>query len=369
MSLISRRIVLLAAAGVCTAGAAFGQTASPPGYPADYAQLVAEATKEGKVVVYTSTDLTQIKPLTDAFRARYPKIEVEFNDLGTNGTYNRVISEAAARQVAADLVWTNAMDQQIKLVADGYGQSYTSPEAKNLPDWATYKDTAYGTTIEPLTLGYNTKFLQKGEVPKTRADLVKFLKDRSDLKGKVATFDPEKAGSGFLFHTNDLKNFGPSFWELAEAFGKLDGKLYSSTGQLREKLVSGEHVLVFNIIGSYAMDWAKANPTLGVAFTEDYTQTFSRPMFIAKGAPHPNAAKLLLDFVLSQEGQRALSAGGLPAIRTDLGDGPLDAKSLDKLAGGNLRPIKINDALLEYMDPRKRADFFRQWNQALGRRS
>jgi len=370
MTSLTRRGVILCGASCVLAGAAFAQSPVPAGYPGDYAKIVAGAEKEGKVVIYTSTDLSQVKQLTEAFRMRHPKIEVEFNDLGTNGTYNRVISEAAANQVGADLVWTNAMDAQIKLVTDGYGQPYGSPEAKNLPDWAVYKDMAYGTTIEPLTLGYNTKLLPKELVPKTRADLVKLMKERGDLlKGKVATFDPEKAGSGFLFHTNDLKNHGDKFWELVEAFGKLDGKLYSSTGQLREKLVSGEHVLVFNIIGSYALDWAKENPTLGVAFAEDYTQTFSRPMFVAKGAPHPNAAKLFIDFVLSTDGQKALVAGGLPAIRTDIAEGGLDAKALEKMASGNLKPIRINDALLEYMDQKKRAEFFRKWNQTLGRRS
>ncbi len=65
----------------------------------------------------------------------------------------------------------------------------------------------------------------------------------------------------------------------------------------------------------------------------------------------------------------ALVAGGLPAIRTDIPEGGLDAKALEKMASGNLKPIRINDSLLEYMDQRKRADFFRKWNQTMGRRS
>ena len=365
----NRREFLCGIAGLAmlTSTSAFAQ-AVPEGYPADYAAVIAAANKEGKVVVYTSTDLSQVKQLSAAFKARYPGIELEFNDLGTTGTYNRVISEAAAGQTSADLSWTNAMDQQIKLVSDGLAQAYKSPEAAKLPEWAVYKDTAYGTTIEPLTLGYNTVLLKKEDVPKTRADLTKYINDNADsLKGKVATFDPEKAGSGFLFHTYDLKHLGDSFWDLAKAFGKVEGKLYTSTGQLKEKLVSGEHVLVFNLIGSYALDWVKTSPTLGVAFTEDYTETFSRPLFITKEAPHPNAARVFLDFVLSRDGQRAVAEGGLPAIRDDVGDGVLSIKQLNEMAHGNLRPIHVDETLLEYQQPQKRAEFLRTWNTAIGR--
>lgn len=367
--MITRRKILCGVAGVALlcSGSAFAQSV-PDGYPADYASIIEAANKEGKVVVYTSTDLSQVKQLTEAFKARYPNIELEFNDLGTTGTYNRVISEAAAGQTSADLSWTNAMDQQIKLVSDGLAQSYASPEAKNLPEWAVYKDLAYGTTIEPLTLGYNTALLKKEDVPKTRADLTKYLNDNADqLKGKVGTFDPEKAGSGFLFHTYDLKHLGDSFWDLAKAFGKVEGKIYTSTGQLKEKLVSGEHVLVFNLIGSYALDWAKSSPTLGVQFTEDYTETFSRPLFITKEAPHPNAARVFLDFVLSKDGQRAVAQGGLPAIREDVGDDVLGIKQLNEMANGNLKPIHIDESLLEYQQPEKRAEFLRTWNAAIGR--
>lgn len=368
MTSVTRRAMLgCVATGmlVLVCGTSFAQSV-PEGYPADYAAIIEAANKEGKVVIYTSTDLSQLKQFSAAFKARYPKIELEFNDLGTTGTYNRVISEAAAGQTTADLSWTNAMDQQIQLVSDGLAQGYASPEAKNIPDWAVYKDLAYGTTIEPLTLGYNTQLLPKDKVPKTRAELIKFLNDNAEqLKGKVGTFDPVKAGSGFLFHTYDAKHLGEGFWELAKAFGKTQGKVYSSTGQLREKLVSGEHVLAFNLIGSYAMDWAKASPTLGVQFTSDYTETFSRPLFITKEAPHPNAARVFLDFLLSKEGQTAIAEGGLPSIRTDLGEEVLGYAQLEKMANGNLVPIKIDESLLEYQQPAKRAEFLRQWSAAI----
>jgi len=337
----------------------------PSGYPADYAKLAAAAKSEGKVVVYTSTDSKQAQPLADAFKAAYPGISVEFNDLGTNGSYNRALSEAAAKQVGSDIVWTSAMDLQMVLVQKGLADTYASPEKKHLPSWAVYKDTLYGTTIEPSAILYNKKLFPAEWVPKTRAELIKLLKDhKAELTGKVASFDPEKSGTGFFFATADLRNTR-DFWDLATAFGAVEGKVYGSSGAMREKVVSGEQVVAFNIIGSYAMEWARENPNLGVAFQQDYTSTFSRVANISKGAPHPNAARLFLDFMLSEAGQKALSDKGVPAIRGDVGT--LNATTLSKTVGGGLKPTAVDEHLVEYMEPKKRAEFFQQWKKAMGR--
>jgi iron(III) transport system substrate-binding protein len=336
----------------------------PAGYPADYANLIASAKKEGKVVIYTSTDAKQAQPLVDAFKTAYG-IDVEVNDLGTNGSYNRVLSEAAAKQVGSDIVWTSAMDLQMVLVEKGLAEAYRSPESKNLPNWGYYKDLLYGTSVEPAGLLYNKKLFPADAIPKTRPQLIALLKDkREQLKGKVATFDPEKSGTGFFFSTADLRN-SKDFWDLIAAFGAADGKVYGSSGAMREKVVSGEHVLAFNIIGSYALEWAKENPNLGAAFLTDYTPTFSRVAQISKGAPHPNAARLFLDFMLSEKGQKVLSDKGVPSIRADVQ--PLNITALNQLVGGGLKPTAVDEKLTEYMDPKRRAEFFQQWKKAMAR--
>ena len=354
-----KRRSFLAAIALAFAPAVMAQGV-PAGYPADYAKVIADAKKEGKVVIYTSTDSKQAQALMDGFKAAYPGIAVEVNDHGTNGTYNRVLSEGAAKQVGSDIVWTSAMDLQMVLVEKGLAEAYKSPEAKNLPAWAHYKDTLYGTTIEPSAILYNKKLFPADWVPSSRAGLIKVLKDHKDqLKGKVATFDPEKSGTGFFFSTADLRHT-KDFWDLVSAFGAADGKVYGSSGAMKEKVVSGEHVMAFNVIGSYALEWAKENPNLGVAFQKEYTSAFSRVANISKGAPHPNAARLFLDFMLSDKGQKALSERAVPSIRGDLA-------SINKLVGGGLKPTAVDEQLTYYMDPKRRAEFFQQWKKSLGR--
>lgn len=336
--------------------------AMSPTYAQD-AALIDAAKKEGTVTIYTSTDAEQSQALIDAFTAKYG-IKVAYNDVGTNGAYNQVISEAAASQVTADVVWSSAMDLQMTLVKDGYAEPYKSAEAGSIPSWANYQDTLYATTIEPIGMIYNTGALEEDRIPKTRADLIKFLKDnQAELKGKVATFDPEKSGTGFLHHTNDARQT-TDFWDLAKALGADGVKTYSSSGSMKETVVSGENVLAINIIGSYALDWVKETPNLGVTFGTDYTPAFSRLALISKGAPHPNAAKLFVDFTLSKEGQEALASGGLPSVREDVTSG-LNIKTLNEKVGGGLKPIAVDEGLLEYMDPAKRVQFFNDWKAAI----
>jgi iron(III) transport system substrate-binding protein len=336
--------------------------AAAPLAQAQDAALVAKAKAEGTVTVYTSTDLAEAQAMVDAFQKKYPGVKVNYNDLGTTGVYNKIIAEAAAKQVTADIAWTSAMDLQMKLAAGGYFQAADLPQKKDIPAWASYKDTLYATSLEPVGIIYNKKLVPEKDVPHSRADLIKFLA-LPLAQGKVATFDPEKSGTGFLFSTNDILNHR-DFWTLAKAFGKAHGKTYSSSGAMKETVVSGENVLAFNVIGSYALQWVTESPNLGVAFGTDYTPAFSRLALVANKAPHPNAAKLMLDFMVSKEGQAALTKGGIPSVRSDVTEG-LNPKTLNERVGGNLRPIKLGEGLMEYMNPQKRVQFFRDWKAAL----
>src|ERR1700748_3850053 len=93
---------LAAAVAALACTTAFAQV--PAGYPADYAQLVAAAKKEGKVVIYSALDTKAAQPLIKDFNAVYPDIKVEYNDMNSTEMYNRFIAESAAGQGSADVM-------------------------------------------------------------------------------------------------------------------------------------------------------------------------------------------------------------------------------------------------------------------------
>jgi len=338
---------------------------APAGYPANYADTIAAAKKEGKVVVYSATDTASANPLIKDFQALYPGISVEYNDMNTTEIYNRFISERAAGGGSADVLWSSSMDLQMKLVSEGNALAYESPEVKAMPSWAVYKNEAFGTTYEPIAFVYNKRLVTGDEIPQSHADLPKLFAAKADkFKGKVTTYDIEKSGVGFLLITQDSKQ-NPAFWDFVKALGAVGPRFQSSSGTMMERISSGENVLGINIFASYAVLRAKKDPSIGYVLPKDYTLIMSRVMFISKSAKNPNAAKLWTDYILSKRGQTIIAnQADLGSIRTDV-EGEMTAAGLTKTLGSSLRPIPVSPDILVFLDQTKRLDFIKQWQQAI----
>jgi len=339
----------------------------PAGYPANYQATIDGAKKEGKLIVYSVTDTALVRPLIKDFESMYG-IKVEYNDMNSTELYNRYISEYAAHSTSADVLWSSAMDLQVKLVNDGTMASYESPEAAHIPQWAQYQKQAYGTTYEPLAIVYNKRLLPAGEVPQTRMELIKLLQtNAAKFKGKVTTYDIEKSGVGFNYLTQDARVNPEVTWELVGAMGALNPKLQSSTGAMMERISSGENLIGYNILGSYAFAKAKKDPSIGYVYPRDYTQVVSRLVTISKQSKNPNAAKLWVDYLLSKRGQTLLAnQANLFSIRADV-DGETSMANLTQQLGAALKPIPIGAGLLVYLDQSKRLEFLKRWQQSIKR--
>ncbi|WP_273919867.1 ABC transporter substrate-binding protein [Burkholderia pseudomallei] len=339
----------------------------PAGYPGNYQHVIDAAKQEGKLVVYSTTDTSLVRPLIKDFESLYG-VKVEYNDMNSTELYNRYVSESAAKSASADVLWNSAMDLQVKLVNDGLTAAYDSPETPHMPQWAQYQKRAYGTTYEPLAIVYNKRLIAERDVPKTRADLIRLLQSQPErFKGKVTTYDIEKSGVGFNYLTQDAHVNEKVTWELVRAIGATGPKLQSSTGAMMERISSGENLVGYNIIGSYAYAKAKKDKSIGYVLPKDYTLVVSRLVAISKQAQHPNAAKLWVDYLLSRRGQTLIAnQANLYSIRADV-SGETSMTSLAKELGDSLKPIQIGSGLLVYLDQSKRLAFLKQWQQALKR--
>jgi len=338
---------------------------APAGYPASYPETVAAAKKEGKVVIYSTTDTAAANFLIKDFQALYPGISVEYNDMNSTEVYNRFISEKAANAGSADVLWSSSMDLQIKLASEGGALAYASPEIGNLPTWAVWKNEAFGTTYEPLAIVYNKRLLTGDEIPQSHADLLRVFTTKAEkLKGKVTTYDIEKSGVGFLLITQDSK-YNPQFWEMVKALGAVGPRVQSSAGTMMERISSGENLVGFNIFNSYAALRAKKDPSIGIVLPRDYALVMSRVTFISKTAKNPNAAKLWLDYVLSKRGQTIIAnQSELGSIRADV-EGEMTVAGYTKLLGAIAKPIPVSTDLLAFLDQTKRLEFLKQWQAAM----
>lgn len=326
--------------------------------------VVAAANREGKVVVYAATDADIIAPLLADFSAHHPRIQVEYHDLNTREMNDRYLDEVASKTPVADLLWSPAMDLQMKLANDGFAQVYESPEGARLAPWAVWRNEAFGTTLEPYVFIHDRRRLGESVAPQSHAELARWLEaNRDRLRGRISTYDPERSAIGYLLLTQDSR-IDPAFPETLRAYARAGLALHANTYRMIERVRSGEELLAFNVNGSYALVAAQQDPGLVVVYPRDYVLAASRIALITRAAPHPNAARVFLDYILSHRGQEVMASRcGLFSIRTDV-PGEHTAAELARRLGARLKPIHVGPSLLVFLDGSKRADFIRRWRDA-----
>jgi len=342
--------------------AARGQV--PTGYPPTYAATIRAAEDEGKLVIYATTDTAVARPLIADFKAMYPRINVEYEDLTSTELHYRFVAETQLGGGTADVLWSSAMDLQSNLVSKGYAQTYDSPESGGLPAWAKWKAQAWATTFEPIAIAYNKTLLPASDVPRTHADLARLLNaSAARFKGKVITYDIEKSGLGFFLATQDV-SVAPVFWDIAEGLGKVDTRFASTTDAMLKQVASGEAAIAYNVLGSYAVAQARKDANIGYVFPADYTLVMSRLQLINKNAPDPNAARLWVDYVLSKRGQTVIAnQAGLYSVRVDV-SGDTTAAGLKQTLGPSIRAIGVGPSLIGYLNNQNYRDFIHQWRKA-----
>lgn len=325
---------------------------------------LSSAALSGTVVVYAAADFEVVEPLLVDFEQTHPQIRIEYHDLQSTELYERFLREAGPES-KADVVWSSAMDLQMKLVNDGHARPHRSDETKALPSWARWKDEAFGTTFEPVCFAYNRELLSDASMPQSHAELARSLKESPErFRNRVATYDPHRSGLGYLLHTQDLEANPVVFWNLIQAMARIGLNTEATTTQMLDRISSGWSELGYNVLCSYAQARATTDARIGVVMPRDYTLVMSRIAFISRYAPHPDEAKVWMDYVLSLRGQTILNLIGLHSVRSDV-EGEGSAATLRKRLGKAFRPIVLNTGLLTYIDRSKRGLFLRQWDAGL----
>jgi iron(III) transport system substrate-binding protein len=327
----------------------------------DEAAPVADAAARGRLTIWSSTDRPLVKELLAGFQARHPGIAISYHDLPAMPMHRVVERRARAGGAMPDLLWSSAMDLQIKLVNDGYALRYDSPERPALPGWANWKNEAWGVTAEPIVIVYNRRLLPSGMAPTSHADLLRLLERRPKLlRGRIATYDVANSAVGYLYLSQDAVASRLA-WPLVRALGANGVRLFRTSEQIISDVSRGRSVIGYNVVGSYAIAEHRRNPDLAVVLPSDYTLLMSRIAVIPARASHPEAARLFLDYLLSEEGQAHLVRRAMPSVRRDL---PVP-ESL-RTPEAPRRAIRVGPALLVVQDQLTRRRFLAEWTRLIG---
>lgn len=373
---LSRRTALgrLSALGCLAAAPALAQSddellgyaprARPPeGYPAAYAVTVRAAEDEGQLSIHSTTDERVAMPLVADFRRLYPRIAVTYEDLGSTELYHRFIAENQLGREAADVLWSSAMDHMVALATAGHALAYASPEQAHLPAWAQWQDRLWATTYEPVVFAHHKPSLPKGDAPRSHAALAGWL---ARAQGSAVSYDIQKSGLGYFLAAQDAAASEGVFWATAQALGAGRARLLLTTDAMVRRIADGRARFGLNLLGAYTVAQARQRPTLGVIFPEDYTLVTSRVLLINNRTAHPNAARLWLDYLLSQRGQTVMATTArLYALREDV-QGETTGAALRQLLGDRARPVALGPALSAPLANAAYGDFIARWRAALG---
>jgi iron(III) transport system substrate-binding protein len=375
---MSRRTVALRLGAVLAACAALGAGAQeifrfpakgkvPVGYPAAYAGTISAAEQEGRLIIHSTTDRAVAAPLIDDFQLLYPRIEILYQDMNSTDLDSTYLSDLLTSPTSADILWSSAMDLQFNHAKSGHALAYESPEIAKLPAWAVWQNRAFATTYEPAVIVYNRNLLGPDEVPASHADLARLLVEKKErFAGKVVTYNIARSSTGFLLATQD-EQAAPDFWAFMKALGGVGVRVVPTTEAMLTRVGKGVDLIAYNALGSYAFIEAKANPAIAYVYPRDYTLVVTRVMLIGEKASNPNAAKLWVDYVLSQRGQSVMANGAnLFSLRADV-EGTNTAAALAATLGQSVKPIALGPSLASnYADRVKRQAFVKQWQQAVG---
>ncbi len=316
------------------------------------------------MLLRSTTDLAVIAPVIEAFLATRPDLRLDYEQWGSNALHELSARDCRNDLSGADLVISSAAHHVIGLVNEGCALPYRSALTAALPEALSWRDEVWGVTREPAVMVYNRNLVPPAQIPRSRFDLLDLLRPtESPFRGRVATYDIEASGLGFLFAFADSLE-ASTFGGLMESFGRSGAVATCCSAEIIDSVATGDYLIAYNVLGSYALARARLDPRLGVVAPEDYTLVLSRAAMIPRTGPNPRAAAQLVDFLLSPEGRLALEEA-LLIVRLEAND----ASPIDLPDGTEAlqRPITLSPALLIALDTHKRALFRSRWRAAFPR--
>jgi iron(III) transport system substrate-binding protein len=260
------------------------------------AQSIKEkAETEGKLMFYATFNATDSKTLIDGFKQLYPKIDAVFYRSSDSAMMERIVTESRAGQNLWDVVVTTSFYGH-NLKKRGLLAAYDSPERKFYRDG--YKDPQAlwtSTYTNYAAFGYNTRGVPKSSVPRSFNDLLK-----PEWKGQIGMESRPYEWFGTMVKAMGEEKGLPYMRELAK-----QTQLRAGRTLLAQLVAAGEfkgalsaYSQTFEVLkpSGAPVDWVYLNPVFANI----------HPTGVAAKAPHPNAARLFVDFVLSKRGQELI---------------------------------------------------------------
>lgn len=322
--------------------------------------IVVEASKaEGSVLVYSNLEPEFWAPVLKLFNAKYSWIRVDTTNMGGE-LWERYYAESSTKARTADVILTAGTDRWLEFVDKGQVAPYVSTQSDALPAWSKPSPGLYTAATDPLIIAYNRFLIPADKAPASVADIAKLA---PAYKGKISTYDAAANPFGLSIFWAWQRN-RENLWPLMEQIGP-STRPERSAGTITNKLISGEYAIGMFLSGVNIPKLSRPEMAkiVGWAFPKDGTILSMRGLAVTKAASSPNSAKLLLDHILSREGQIALGQSGVTPYRPDVNKEDVPYYTYTAIAKevgeNNILFIDYDRSLLE-----NREAFVKRWSAA-----
>jgi len=271
------------------------------------AQLAEGAKKEGGLSFYSSETIDLLDQYRGAFVKKYPFVKVEYWRGGGGRVTERVLLEHRAKKLDADVVGIS-FDDLVVVQKEGILAPYESPERKAYADHYKDKQGYYtSTNLIPTVISYNSKLVKAADAPKDYPDLL-----QPRWKGELTIdTEPSRAVMGWLLSWGEEKT--RAYMRGLVSNGVFVRRGHSLQTQL---LCAGETKAAVELYAYRVaqMKHEKKCP-IELIFTRPTPAASAQLWGATAAAPHPHAAALFMDFILSEEGSRLIAATGRIPVR------------------------------------------------------
>ena len=318
---------------------------------ADLDALEAAARKEGTLTWYTAQMSGEAaEDMGRIFTARYPGISVTVIRTTGQVAYQRVLAELKNNSPQCDVFCSTDLSHYPALKARGALAKYAPLNAGSLaPPFVGFGDPNYyiPATASLQIMVYNTKSVRPEDVPKNWTDLLD-----PKWKNHVAIAHPAFSGYFGTWVLAMRKQYGWGFFEKLE---KQNPRIGRSGNDPIAMLNAGESLIGTGPVSTSVQNIEKGNP-IGFIYPTDGTLLCFGPASVLAAAPHPNAARLFLEWLLSDDYAKACVKWHLEPVRADAPQ-MQGTKKLSELKLLRLTPEEIAKGIPEVIE---------QWRDTFG---
>ena len=284
--------------------------------------LVVAASKEGKVVWYTSVDLPLAEKVARDFEAKYSGISVRVERTGSERLFQRIEQEFSSGIHSGDLVNTSDGAHFVVWKRTGRLERYLPIEAARfLPEKEVDPDHMFMSWRSSLSvIAYNSTLVRSEEAPRSFKDLLdpKWL-------GRIVKGHPAYSGTIMSATFQIARELG---WEYLQELARQRVLQVQSSTEPPKKLLLGERAVMADGNEYNVFQMRESGQPLEIVYAAEGTPVITGPSAVFKTAPHPNAARLFQHYLFAPETQQMIcDLGGLrssyPTIREKLGRKPL----------------------------------------------